>query len=209
MKNKSILITLLWIIKISRVFILIGSVVIVVATIVSQVYPQFKHELTFGYFGFIPSSEITGTYQSSDGLKNFEVNSIIVNNSTLDPGIKATWLIACNLLLTLAFTFYILTQLLFVLRNLLQSKIFQRENALKLRHIALAMISGWAITILFSLILTLFFRGSISLAGYNFQYFYAGGNWFNSSLISGIVILLIAEVFRMGTELKEESDLTI
>jgi hypothetical protein len=209
MKNKTILKVLLWFSKITIVLILIASVTVVVVTIVSQVNPKFKFDFTPGSYAFKPVSEVTGKYLTKGEPVNFEVNSIIVDKSAFKPGLKVSAISAFSSLILLAITFYILKKMISVLNNLLRNKIFQRENALLLRKIALAMIAGWILNIILSIVLTFVFRGSLSLVGYDFQYYQVGGNIFTTSIVPGIIILIVAEVFRIGTELKEESDLTI
>jgi hypothetical protein len=209
MKNKSILNVFLWLAKLTRVLITIAALVVIIMTIVSLVNPKFKHNLTPGYFLFSPVSEVTGKYLLQGNPQDFIVDSIIVNKSSFNPGRSVTCIFALNLLLTLAITIFILNEMIALLNNLLQNKIFQRENALKLRRIALAMIAGWAIMVILSILLTYLFQDSISLADYQFKFYHAGDNKFTSSIFSGLIILFIAEVFRIGTELKEENDLTI
>lgn len=104
---------------------------------------------------------------------------------------------------------YILNQLIDVPKNLQNNKVFKRVNALKIRSIAFAMIAAWVIMVMLSFIFTMIFREAISPEGYHFQYFVWGDNWYRPSPATGIVMLLIAEVFRIGTEIAEEQDLTI
>ena len=209
MKNKVILNVLLWFSKITMIVLKIALVTIVILTIVSQFNPKLNFDFSLGSFAFTPVSEVTGKYLPQGESVDFDVNSIIVNKCTFNPGIKVSIIFSISLLMILAITIFILNQLIAVINNLLKNKIFLRENALMLRKIALAMIAGWAVTIILSIILSFIFRGSISLVGYNFQYYQAGGNVFTNSIVPGIIILIIAEVFRIGTELKEENDLTI
>jgi hypothetical protein len=208
MKNKRILNVFLWLAKVIRILVLIAAGIVVILTIVSLVNPKYEHTLTNGSFVFFPESKVTGKYILQGEVQDFQIDGIIAKSS-FNPGRIVTCLFAVNQLITLAITFYILIQLIAVLNNLLQNKIFQRENALKLRRIALAMIAGWATMIILSILLTYLFHDTISLADYQFKFYHAGDNKFTSSIFSGLIILFIAEVFRIGTELKEESDLTI
>jgi len=189
--------------------IMIASITIVVVTIVAQFNPKFKFDVSLGSFAFKPVSDVTGKYLTQGEPVNFEVGSIIVDKSNFIPGIKVSVIFAMSLLILLAITVFILKKMITVLNNLLRNKIFQRENALLLRKIALAMIAGWTFNIIISIVMTFIFRGSLSLPGFDFDYYQAGGNIFTTSIVPGIIILIVAEVFRIGTELKEESDLTI
>jgi hypothetical protein len=208
MKNKSILKVFLWLAKVTRVLILIAATVVVILTIVSLINPKYGHTLTSGFFIFFPESEVTGKYMLQGEAQDFKIDGLITKSS-FNPGRNVTCIFALNQLLTLAITIFILYEVIALLNNLLQNKIFLRENALKLRRIALAMIAGWLLMIILSILLTFIFRDSISLADYQFKFYHAGDNKFTSSIFSGLIILFIAEVFRIGTELKEENDLTI
>jgi hypothetical protein len=209
MRNKNFLILLLWLSKIMRLLILLASVVIIAVIIYTKVNPEFKPDFSMGYFAFKPIPEVPMQNSQPGNAPNFVVNSMLVNNSTFNEGSTVFWIFILNIFLNIAITVYILNQAISLLKNLLHNNIFHREHALKLRRIAYTMLAGWALTLLLSLILTILLRGSISLPGYQFQYFYAGGKWFTSSIAPGLIILVIAEIFSIGTELKEESDLTV
>jgi hypothetical protein len=89
------------------------------------------------------------------------------------------------------------------LTSLKQDLIFIRKNALRLRRIALAMIAVWGISKLISMIFTLYFVGKLVLENYTFESYQWESNSLTPALVSGIVLWIIAEVFRYGTELKE------
>lgn len=209
MKNKTLLKMLLWFAKAGRILSIIASIFIMIVVIIALFNSDFKPDLNIGYFVFEPATNISGEYLTTSEHSKFEISTIILKSIAFHPEKRVLWLLAIVLLINISVTVYILNKSIDVLRNLLQNRIFLRTNAIKLRHMALAMIIGWCVLAVLSLILTLIFHESILLKGYHFQYYFINGNFFKPSLTLGFILLLIAEVFRIGTELKEESELTI
>ncbi|MFA5971500.1 MAG: DUF2975 domain-containing protein [Lentimicrobiaceae bacterium] len=209
MKNKTLLKVLLWFAKAFKILSIIASILVLISLIISLFNPDFKPNFNIGYFIFEPSTHISGEYMTNSGNSKFEVSTVILKSIAFHPEQKVLWLLAIGILISISVTVYILNKLIDVLRNLLENKIFLRMNALKLRHMALAMIAGWGVLATLSLILTLIFHESILLKGYHFRFFLLDGNYLIPSLSHGLIVLLIAEIFRIGTELKEESELTI
>ena len=209
MKNKTLLKLLLWLAKAFRILSIIASVFILICLVISLFNPDFKPNFNIGYLIFEPSTSISGEYLTNSGNSKFEISTVILKSIAFHPEQKVLWLLAIGILISISVTVYILNKLIDVLKNLLESKIFLRTNALKIRHMALAMIIGWGVLAFLSILLTLIFRESILLNGYHFRFFLLDGNYLIPSLSHGLILLLIAEVFRIGTELKEESELTI
>jgi hypothetical protein len=106
----------------------------------------------------------------------------------------------------LAFALWVLQQLRAVFRSLRDGKPFVRANATRIRRIGWAVIAG-------ELVRAAVVYMSNSYAMTNFA---ASGLQFNAdldlsllALVNGMIILVIAEVFRAGTRLDEEQSLTI
>lgn len=105
-----------------------------------------------------------------------------------------------------ALLLWVVAQLRHVFRSLSQGLLFIPENAQRIRWVGYAVILSELIRV------ALGFYGSY----YTSQHFTANGLRFVSSvdvngmtIIGGLAILVIAEVFREGTRLREEQSLTI
>jgi hypothetical protein len=109
-------------------------------------------------------------------------------------------------LLMLAYLFWIVTQLRNVFRSLSRGLPFILANARRIRWVGLAVIFGE------------FGRAAIVYCWsyYTSLHFVAGGLHFSSSadlnpitIVGGLAILVIAEVFQQGAQLQEDQSLTI
>jgi hypothetical protein len=113
---------------------------------------------------------------------------------------------AIVLMTLLAFILWVLGQLRAVFRTLRDGQPFVSANATRIRRIAWAVIVGELV------------RSALAYFGsrYAMTHFSANGLHFNARLglnifaiICGLIILVIAEVFRAGTRLDEEQSLTV
>jgi hypothetical protein len=106
----------------------------------------------------------------------------------------------------LAFALFILRQLRTVLRTLADRNPFVPENAVRIRRIALAVIIGEFVRTAIFWAETRYAAAHAPIAGVTFD------SWPHVSMTTvllGFIILVIAEVFRVGTGLDEEQSLTI
>ncbi len=83
---------------------------------------------------------------------------------------------------------------------------FVTENAIRLRHIGFAIIAGGVLKVAVEMIVGLHIARYIKIPGV--------GIGVRSSLgietfLFGLLVLVLAEIFRFGTELQEEHDLTV
>lgn len=119
------------------------------------------------------------------------------------------WLIAANasaFVLVLAFALYIVGQLRAVLRSLIHGNPFVPDNARRLRRVALAVLIGEFVRAAIVYAENLYAATHVTAAGVMFD------TWPRldvGTLGHGLIILVIAEVFRVGTRLDEEQALTI
>jgi hypothetical protein len=114
--------------------------------------------------------------------------------------------VALSVVVVLAWGLWILTQLRAVFRTLRDGHPFVAANAARIRRIGYAVIAGEALRIAFEL------AGNAYIA----RHFVADRLRFDawprldfSALIAGLIILVIAEVFRAGARLEEEQSLTV
>ena len=116
------------------------------------------------------------------------------------------WLIAVNagaLMLVMAF---VLAQLRAVLKSLVRGNPFVPSNATRLRRIAFAVLIGEFAAAAIVHAENVYAAAHVAIAGLTFD---AWPSVDFTSLGSGLIILVIAEVFRAGTQLDEEQALTI
>jgi hypothetical protein len=203
MKNKTLLQLMLIFAKIGMILLILASVVLSTVLIISYFNPTLDIGFQMGLFKYVPATEISGEYRTAYASAALAVDSISVSYSGFKPEPKILFLLVLSILFTSAVILYILFQITKVLTSLKQDLIFIRKNALRLRRIALAMIAVWGISKLISMIFTLYFVGKLVLENYTFESYQWESNSLTPALVSGIVLWIIAEVFRYGTELKE------
>lgn len=135
--------------------------------------------------------EATGTFQAFGlPLKIFYIQSV---------GILVYY--ACILLVI-----YLIIKML---KNAQDGNFLVIKNAIRLRYIALLLILWLLLDKVTIIASSLYLKGKIELPGLEFHEFtsYTFDNWKHIFLY--LFLLIIAEAFRLGAQLKEENDLTI
>jgi Protein of unknown function (DUF2975) len=149
----------------------------------------------------------TGTATSpSLGINNGEIKNL---QGLLKFPIRRGSFFMANavvLMLAMAFGLWIIGQLRAVVRAVRDGKPFIPENAARVRRLGWAMIVGELIRTA-----VVFFESS-----YAMQHFSIEGLRFSTrpdfsvfAIVQGMIVLVIAEVFRAGTRLDEEQSLTV
>lgn len=93
--------------------------------------------------------------------------------------------------------------------TVIEQKPFVRRNARRIRVIGLAFIIGGAARVLYSFGFYLYLRNTFQIEGATL-YLDAFKNGINlDSILLGVVVLVIAEIFNVGTALHEEQQLTV
>lgn len=113
---------------------------------------------------------------------------------------------AAALLVILAFVIFVLGQLRAVLRTLIHANPFVPANATRIRSLGLAVIAGEFMGSAIVFAENYYAKTHVVVPGLTFD------AWPQLSLMTigyGLIILVIAEVFRAGTRLDEEQSLTI
>jgi Protein of unknown function (DUF2975) len=131
-----------------------------------------------------------------------------VNGSLKIPAASKSF-IAANavvLIVILAFVLYVIDQLRAVLRTLIHGNPFVAENAIRIRRVACAVIIGEFARSLIVFAENHYAMTNVAIAGLQFD---AWPRVSFGTIIHGLIILVIAEVFRAGTRLDEEQSLTI
>jgi hypothetical protein len=113
---------------------------------------------------------------------------------------------AAILLVVLFVVLLVLDRLRAVLKTLVHGTPFVPENAARIRFVAIAVIAGELGRTAIVLIENHYAATHVAIAGVTFD---AWPHLNLSALISGFILLVIAEVFRAGTRLDEEQSLTI
>jgi hypothetical protein len=149
-----------------------------------------------------------GTMQFSDGTTSkisIGSQSKIVFLSTVPFKI---WLIrVISIYIMYALTFYILYLLRKFFQTLKEDNPFTRKNGTRLRAMGITVIIAsvfW--TKIYSLLLTLMVKGKISIEGIKIR---SNSHFDFQVILLGLIIIVISEVFRLGSEMKEEQELTI
>ena len=106
----------------------------------------------------------------------------------------------------------VINQLRKILFSIRAGNPFVNKNIRRIRLLGDCLIGAELVRILGGFLYITFFKGTLSVPGTRLDYldfpFY--WEWLNLEIIfAGILILLIAEVFRVGIKLREEQELTI
>ncbi len=100
----------------------------------------------------------------------------------------------------------VIYQLRAVFRTLAAGAPFVRANVWRLRFIGLTIIGVEVFMALFRLLVSLYLRANVSITGFTLKIDF---HFTAEILFVGFVLLVIAEIFRQGTEMREEQALTV
>ena len=93
-----------------------------------------------------------------------------------------------------------------VLRSVADNRPFERANAKRIRAIAFAVLGGEAARSMIVFFESYYAKTYFTAPGLSFE---AWPEINGASVLGGLIILVIAEVFRTGTRLADEQSLTI
>lgn len=113
---------------------------------------------------------------------------------------------ALILIVMIAFALYVVGQLRGVFRTLSAGRPFVPENALRIQRVAYAVIGGELVRSMIVFAENYYAKTHVTIAGLQFD------AWPRVNMMPigyGLIILVIAEVFRVGTRLDEDQSLTI
>ncbi len=114
------------------------------------------------------------------------------------------------LLIALSIIYSIIHQLLGLVRSIIKEKPFIRENVKRIRFIGLLLIGVEVFLLIIDKIIFWLSKGLIVLEDLSYRSSISlGTDLLNNWIFVGVMILIIAQVFKSGIELKEEQELTI
>ena len=123
-----------------------------------------------------------------------------------NPDLIFTLLTVVTVILLIGFTHFILINAQYVLKTLYDKTPFAADNSTKLKKVALFGVLFWLTKSAFTVISTIYLQSQLTTDGIEITLT-------NIRLIGPLVvcglILVLAEVFRIGFELKEENELTV
>jgi|CZCA01.1.fsa_nt_gi hypothetical protein len=101
---------------------------------------------------------------------------------------------------------YVLYNLRRIFATLVAENPFARENVVRIRRIGGAVITGAVLKSLVQTAFGFFFTHYVSVTGVDFR---AKLSLDLTTILLGLVILVLAEIFRLGSAMQEEQDLTV
>jgi len=108
--------------------------------------------------------------------------------------------------LVVCFILWVVTQLREVFRSLSRGRPFIAENSRRIRWVGLAIIIGELVRAVMVFYFSFYASQHFTISGLKFV---ASADINGITVVSGLTILVIAEVFREGTRLEEDQSLTI
>jgi hypothetical protein len=150
-----------------------------------------------------------GTYASPDGTVSYRLWKVYGefayrNMPRWNVVVAYSRLIAVWVLFLLG-----LRQMVALLKDLDAGRPFVRDNARRLRIVGLALVIGGFLNILYKCGVYALFRQTLVEGGTTPWMIIIEENLNPGLVIGGIVVIVISEVFRLGTMLEEEHELTI
>jgi MFS family permease len=104
------------------------------------------------------------------------------------------------------FALAIIYQLKRIFRTLRLGQIFKDENARRVRAIGLLTLGGAIVNSLLSFFIGSLVVGDLNIVGVTIE---PSLHWNPEGLFTGLVLIVLAEIFRHGTALQAEQDLTV
>ncbi|MCP5063973.1 MAG: DUF2975 domain-containing protein [Ignavibacteriae bacterium] len=110
------------------------------------------------------------------------------------------------LLFIITVSLYIINLLRKILKNISDGKQFNNENEIYIRNIGLIVIIGSILEVLFESIITIYCSTNTTFDNMTIEPYF---DLNFGTVFLGFVILVISQIFKLGTEIKSEQDLTI
>ena len=159
--------------------------------------PAWKHELG------------TETYSSADGAVNYRLWKVYGEFAYQNMP-RWSVLVAYSRLFAIWILFILgVRHMVALLKDLDAGRPFVRDNARRLRIVGLALVAGGLINIVYKCGVYALFKSTLVAGGTTPWMIIIEENLNPGLVIGGIVVMVISEVFRLGTLLEEEHELTI
>ncbi len=110
------------------------------------------------------------------------------------------------LIFIIAVSLYIINLLRKILKNISDGKQFNNENEIYIRNIGLIVIIGSILEVLFESLITIYCSANTTFDNLTIEPYF---DLNFGAVFLGFVILVISQIFKLGTEIKSEQDLTI
>lgn len=159
--------------------------------------PAWKHELG------------TETYSSADGTVNYRLWKVYGEFAYRNMP-RWSVFVAYSRLFAIWILFILgVRQMAALLKDLDAGRPFVRDNARRLRIVGLALVTGGLINIVYQCTVYALFKHTLVAGGTTPWMIIIEENVNPGLVIGGVVVIVISEVFRLGTLLEEEHELTI
>ncbi len=153
---------------------------------------------------------------SENGLSNLPQAGLQIETPGLDIRFDALTTAAMSkgfylltlfsIILLFAVYLYVLYNLRKIFATLVTENPFDRENVVRIRRIGGAVIAGAVLKSLVQTAFGFFFTHYVSVTGVDFR---AKLSLDLTTIFLGLVFLVLAELFRLGSAMQEEQDLTV
>ena len=185
----------------------LGAVLLVVAMVMTAVHPFI--EIPDGELGIPVSFSTTADHPVRSeplGIEGAHIRD--VRGTLVFPPKPGESFVALGLLLIamLALAMWVIGELRALLRTVRAGQPFAPANAARLRRVAWIVLLGEPLRAFVVWSNHAFVRDNFSSPGLRFE---ASVDFSFSAIFSGLVILVLAEIFRAGTKLDEDQSLTV
>jgi threonine/homoserine/homoserine lactone efflux protein len=209
-KNKKIISVIYRILGITLVFMAIVMLLSIGLFLLNYFNP--KEEPFFPIVDIPLNINLPGELELTDG----SLHSVIIDDAFISFNLNKNYGISgvfnfLHFLIIISIAFYIIYLLWKIFRSIKNSlkndNPFHSENTKRIRFIALAVFISAILDILYPLILKYFWFKSITISNHVFGFRLS----FESivDFLWVLIILVIAEIYRIGSEIKKEQELTI
>ncbi len=152
----------------------------------------------------------TDIWETENGAVRFRLFKLYGEFSYLNMPRPLVMVVFLRILALCGLFFIGVVQLANMFEDVSGGKPFVRENAARLRVVGYAMAGGALLKFLMPVGTLLLYRDTVAIRGAEIPWFWFLRESLNWGLLAGgIVVLVISEVFRIGTRLQEEQELTV
>lgn len=141
-------------------------------------------------------------------IDNFTIISGSENITINEPPTHLIYMSLGNYILILLSTIYVFKQIIEITKSVERNEFFVRANAIRIRKIALIFIGLFVVYLGINIAKIEFASAHLVSDKITFPGFF--GSFYDlDKLILPLLLLVLAEAFRVGIEMKEEQDLTV
>ena len=195
-----------------------GVVIVSIGSVMVLVNPESQTFNTFDLLSVIydvdldNANNIENQIISSPDLRNAELKL----HASFDFNLGSNWLgvsLYFLFIVIMAGGFIILRMLKKIMLSLEENNFFTTENAKRIRIIGFTIISIQLILIFSALFSVYYFDGLVSSPYFsislNLEYLTNVIDEFIGQIFTGVIIILLAEIFKVAAKMKQEQELTV